>query len=430
MISKRFIKVVPTSGSGTYAFQTNRTLEFQISGQGTVILPELRLQANFNAFSDTAGANRVAMAQDINLNAHTGVGSIIERVRIRSLKYSTKIMEYIDDYPRLCSALNCTMQSKNDFDCELSHTEFARGVGTASGQNLSQYDFANATAPAICDGLVLQSRKHLASALSISLRILAGMLNSSNIDLTEIGGLSISIDLSPNGVVLFGADAGTANYNLTDVELMVPLVMDGSVPSPNPEFDFLSFTSTKKNTSSTSSTLNDNLTLSGVLGVVQTHLPLGYYANSTQDSCALYNPGVKNLEYLLNGQRFPLATRMETGYDDTLTMNQNLDRSGEILRNGLSAFKPYATYSKSCCGVDTLSSWANRNGYGAYVQGVSFDQVSGMGINMQNANFQTVSAQSLQDPANNANTTEYKTYSFYLTRNIVQIDNGVVGITV
>jgi hypothetical protein len=256
------------------------------------------------------------------------------------------------------------------------------------------------------------------------------MLNSTNIDLTEIGGLSVSIDLSPNSVVLWGADAANANYTLTDVELMVPLVLDGSTPSPNPEFDFLSFTSTKKNTSSTSSTLNDNLTLSGVLGVVQTHLPLGYYANSTKDSCAMYNPGLKNLEYLLNGQRYPLATRMETKYDDTAPMDSNQDRFAEIVRNGLSAFKPYATYSKSGVGCDTICARANKLGYGSYVQGCSFDQVSGMGINMVNANFQTVSAQSLSDPANNANTIEYKTYSFYLTRNMVAIDNGQVEITV
>ena len=106
-LEKRFLKITSTSGSGEYTYQNNRTLEFQVSGVGKAILPELRLVGNIAVRN--AGA-AVTMANAINLNANCGLSALIRSVKIRSLGLSAKIIEEIQDYPRLCSMINMMLK--------------------------------------------------------------------------------------------------------------------------------------------------------------------------------------------------------------------------------------------------------------------------------------------------------------------------------
>ena len=137
-LEKRFLKITSTSGSGEYTYQNNRTLEFQVSGVGKAILPELRLVGNIavHANANVDPKTAVAMANDINLNANCGLSAVIRSLKIRSLGLSAKIIEEIQDYPRLCSMVNMMLHSKDDFDCEMTHTEYSRGYGVASRLNL------------------------------------------------------------------------------------------------------------------------------------------------------------------------------------------------------------------------------------------------------------------------------------------------------
>ena len=428
-LEKRFLKITSTSGSGSYTYQNNRTLEFQISGVGKAILPELRLVGNISVQHSTDPATPILMTQNVNLNANCGLSAVIRSLKIRSLGLSAKIIEEIEDYPRLSAMINMMLHSKDDFDSELTHSEYSRGYGVASRLNLVNGS-ESPTAPAVGKSAYdVAQRKALISNGSFSLRLVAGMLMSNNIDLQEIQGLSISIDLNDPKDVFWGADSGDVIYTLTNLRLMVPVVDDGQPPNPNPSFNFLSFVSTKKNITSTAQTSADNLNLANVLGVTTSYLPLGYANNSTYDGQALYNPGLKNIQFLLDGQRFPLNSRIETKYDDTKEPPAQLNQSPEVLRNAMASLKPFKNYSKSGIGVD-MNSWkANEQGWGCFLTGCSFDAVSGLGVNMNNASFQTASEQGLRTPDGSADI-NYKAYNYYLTRQQVDVMRNEVQVSV
>jgi|TARA_Y100000310_G_scaffold345018_1_gene461204 hypothetical protein len=428
-LEKRFLKITSTSGSGDYTYQNNRTVEFQISGVGKAILPELRLVGNIQVRN--AGAN-VTMANEINLNANCGLSAVIRSLRIRSLGLSAKIIEEIQDYPRLCAMVNCMLHGKDDFDNELSHTEYSRGYGVSSVNNLNNANHlgSNPTAPAVGKNAYdVAQRKALISDGSFALRLTAGMLMSNNVDLQEIQGLSISIDLNDPKDVFWGSDSANVTYTLTNLKLMVPVVDDRQPPNPNPSFNFLSFVSTKKNLTSTSQTTSDSLNLTGILGLTTNYLPLGYSNNSAKDGQALYNPCLKQIQYLLDGQRFPLNTPMTTKYNTAVQPPAQLHQSSEVLRNALSSLKPYKNYSKSGVGVDTNSWKANEQGWGSFITGCSFDQVSGLGVNLNNASFQVESQQELRTP-DGTEAINYKAYNYYLTRQQVDIVNNTVEVSV
>jgi len=428
-LEKRFLKITSTSGSGDYTYQNNRTIEFQLSGVGKAILPELRLVGNIKVRGGSGVDDRVVIGDEINLNANCGLSAVIRSLRIRSLGLSAKIIEEIQDYPRLSSMVNCMLHSKDDFDCELTHTEYSRGYGAASNLNLNNSG-STTTAPVVAKNAYdVAQRKALISDGSFALRLTAGMLMSNNVDLQEIQGLSISLDLNDPKDVFWGTGAGNATYTLFNLKLMCPVVDDRQAPNPNPSFNFLSFVSTKKNLTSTSQTTADNLNMSGVLSIATNYLPLGYANNTTYDGQALYNPCLKSIQFLLDGQRFPLNTPIKTKYDDTKEPPAQLNQSPEVLRNALSSLKPYKNYSKSGVGVDVNSWKANTQGWGCFVTGCSFDQVSGLGVNLNNASFQTQTSLALRNPGGTGDS-NYKAYNYYLTRQQVDIQNNQVEVSV
>ena len=286
------------------------------------------------------------------------------------------------------------------------------------------------TAPAVPkNAFDVAQRKALITDGSFALRLVCGMLMSNNIDLQEIQGISVSIDLNDPKDVFWGTGAANADYTLTNVKLMCPVVDDGQPPNPNPSFNFLSFVSTKKNVTSTSQTSADNLNMSNVLGVTTSYLPLGYANNSTYDGQALYNPGLKNIQFLLDGNRFPLNSRIETKYNDAVQPTAQLNQSPEVLRNAMASLKPFNNFSKSGIGADVNSWKANEQGWGCFLTGCSFDAVSGLGVNMNNASFQTASEQHLRTPDGTADV-DYKSYNYYLTRQQVDVVQNDVEVSV
>ena len=455
-LQKRFLKLTSTSGSGTYKYTNNRTLEFQLSGAGKAILSEMRLKGNFLCqITPTGGALRnVQIADLVQLNNNCGLQAMIQRIRIRSLGLSSKIMETIEDYPRMVSALNCVLNSKCDFDTELAHGEWSRGFGQSSERNVrSELEFLGngtltadnaspsvqvggiqrvqqvANAPALASsGQILQQRKMLIGRRAFSMRLFSGILMSNNVSLEDIQGLSISIDLNdPNDV--FKVTGGVMTYELTNVELMIPVVEDNSPPNPNPSMNFLSFVTTKKNLTSTSQTTSDTLNMNGVLGVVSSYVPSGYVNNSGVDGHANYNPNIKNIEWLVNGSRYPLPTQIRTKYNDAVEPHKQLNQSPEVIRNALSALKPFPNYSKTGVGASTNSWRANALGFGSFFSGVSFDQVSGLGISLDKSVLQQVSSQALRSPAGGADQ-NYRMHNFYITRQQVDIVNNNVQVSV
>ena len=455
-LQKRFLKLTSTSGSGDYSYTQNRTLEFQLSGSGRAILSEMRLKGNFLCqITPTGDAIRnVRIADLVQLNNNCGLQAVIQRIRIRSLGLSSKIMETIEDYPRMVSALNCCLNSKCDFDTELSHGEWSRGFGQSSDRNVeSRLEFLGlgtrtadngspsvkngkiqrvkqvANAPTLArSGQILQQRKMLIGERAFSLRLYSGILMSNNVSIEDIQGLSISIDLNdPNDV--FKVAGGVMTYVLKNVELMIPVVDDNTPRTPNTSLNFLSFVTTKKNLTSTSQTTSDTLNMNGVLGMLSSYVPSGYVNNSAVDGHANYNPNIKNIEWLVNGSRYPLSSQIRTKYNDALEPHVQQNESPEILRNALSSLKPFGNYSKTSVGAPTNNWRANKLGFGSFFSGVSFDQVSGLGVSLDKSVLQQVSSQALRSPSGGADQ-NYRMHNFYVTRQQVDIVNNNVQVSV
>ena len=77
-----------------------------------------------------------------------------------------------------------------------------------------------------------------------------------------------------------------------------------------------------------------------------------------------------------------------------------------------------------------MNSWkANEQGWGCFLTGCSFDAVSGLGVNFNNASFQTASEQALRTPDGTAEI-NYKAYNYYLTRQQVDVSQNQVEVSV
>lgn len=441
---KRFLNISPLNGSGRYSYSSgNNIVRFEIGSSGLLSAPEVRYQGTLRCYSDTALTTRVVSTDDININPVIGCQSMISDIHISSLRYSSKVLERIDNYPRLCSSLLSAIGgNKNDFDNNLSHEQLSRGLGN---DDVSQVKNGNYLHESIiftesCQGQIVKrgQRKYLQRDFTFSMRLICGLLQgSTQIDLDQIGGLVIEIHLANDSNFFFGGDAANARFEVIDPQLTAPLltkslpmeVMSERVKTP--VFTFLSFSSLYNVVSSTSSSVVHRMNKRAVLSLFQNLIPVGYINNPAQDSGALYNPQVRTLEYHKDGIQFPLQYTQSSNYQDNVAALQQKTNDPQIIRNYLSAFRNFLDIKDSLLSPLTLSPLLDRLGLGCYSQGVSFDMVTFAGVPLVNSNITTNLDATLDDPANPGNPTNYGLYTFFLEKNsvVVQPDQGVIVVS-
>lgn len=438
---KRYTKITPTNatGSGVFSFKNgNPIIRFTIAEADAFLLaPETRFQFKLKAFNGTT--NRCITQEDaMNLDPKVMASSVIHQLTISSRRYATSIAEQILNYNQLVSIAQPVLSSTRDYATQRSHENLAVGKGILNRKELNQDNskrLTNNTNNATLQHKYLACGNNagpVASANNLgfdcSIPLYCGMFMSENLDLRLLGGLELEITLSPDSAIFNNADSNTF-YQLEECVLNAPILYKSASQMSQSQgptsFDFLSFTSLYNVIQSTNATITNKVGLRGALSMVQKFVPVSYLNNPAQKSLAGWNVGVKRLTFHRNGQRFPLEYSIETERGTGVPLAELIkEKNPQVLLNSLSAFENYKDVKHSTITSQNLADVSDN----FYFLGVSFDQVSGQGIDLSGGTISTEVESTLQNQtfgANNestgVNAVPYGVFTFFLNKETLMI---------
>ena len=438
---KRYTKITPTNatGSGIFSFKNgNPIIRFTIAEADAFLLaPETRFQFKLKAFNGTTG-RCITQEDAMNLDPKVMADSVIHQLTISSRRYATSIAEQILNYNQLVSIAHPALSSTRDYATQRSHESMAVGKGILNRKELNQ---DNKKRRDNNSNVASLQHKYIACGNNAgpvitannfgwdnSVPLYCGMFMSENLDLRLLGGLELEITLSADQAIFNNSDANTY-YELSECVLNAPILyksaqqMSQSMGATS--FDFLSFTSLYNVIQSTSATITNKVGLRGALSMVQKFVPVSYLNNPAQKGLASWNVGVKRLTFHRNGQRFPLEYSVETERGTGTPQNEVIkEKNPQVLVNSLSAFENYKDVKHSTITSQNLADVSDN----FYFMGVSFDQVSGQGIDLSGGTISTEVDSTLQNQTFDANgestsvsVIPYGVFTFFLNKETLMI---------
>ena len=445
-MSKRYLSIASSNGgSGTFGFSKgNPQLNFLISNNGILQTQELRLQGTFKRVLNTnnAGLNEVDQTVDCNIDGFIGVQSTIGNLEISSRQYSNKSLESIQNYPKLVGNFMSGLHSKSGLETQLFHEQGSRGYGVNTPVEDPHFDSTNAGTSYSSAGQILANRKVYCSknGFDFDIRLVCGMFMSNDLDLENIGGLLITINLSPDSNVLYdsnnGSTAGLYHYEIHNPRLVCPVISKTSqqqlqsVQNPSPVINFLSFTSLYNTITSTDNQVVHKVSLRGVISSMSNFVPTSYINNFGENGNAQYNPAIEKLVYNVSGKRFPYEYSLQTDYNQQASFGAQPSTYPQLLRNYMDSFRNSKDIKKSCLNPLICGSDSQVAKHGLFGIGASYDAVSNAGIPAQVDTLGFEIQSKLMNPVEHDTAVgscvpiNYSCYTYYLCRNSIQVVSG------
>ena len=438
---KRYTKITPSnaSGDGVFSFSKgNPVIRFSIAEQDAFLLaPETRLQFKFKAFQDntTSPQTNIQNGGNTNLDCRIGVQSVINTLTISSRRYATSICEQIHNYNQLVSIAHPTLSSTRDILTQRNHEQLAVGQGILNRKEQAQPQ--EKLVASVQNTKTLQ-RKYIQCGGTgtqnvgedCSIQLYAGMFQSNNLDLRLLGGLELEITLAPDSNVFSNAGSNTT-YELSDVILNAPLLYKSAqqmaMPTQPATLEFLTWSSLYNVIQSTNATITNKVGLRGCLSMLQKFVPVKYLNNYGQQADASndfganafngWNVGMKRLTFHRNGQRYPNEYQIITERGDGTPAEEVIfEKNPQIMVNSLSAFENYKDVKHTHITSQNLATRQANN----YYLGVSFDQISGQGIDLSGGTISTEIESALVDPADNV-AKPFGVFTFFLNKNTLVV---------
>ena len=439
-MSKQYLSIACSNGnSGVFGFsQGTPQLRFDVADRGVLQGQELRFQGTLKVVQNADNETPPVLATDVNFDAYTGAQGVIQTLEISSRAYSSRALETIQNYPRLCASLYSALHSKSQYSSQLFHEQMTKGRGFDSdaerNDTNSQVSISNV-------GQTKSQRKPTMykDGVSFDMRLTCGMFMSQDIDLEMLGGLTIEMTLAPDSNVLSGANASDYHYIIENPRIIVP-IMDKSpqaqmdlANSPSSTMSFLSYTSLYNTITSTDNQIVHRTNLRGVVSSFQNYVPVKFINNYANNGLGQYNPAIKQLTFHKGASRFPLEYSILVQNDPTKAPATQKTLYPQVLVNYLSAFRNWRDIKKSCVNSymsnmeQTNRSGGAVSGIGCWGTGCSYDSVSGAGVSANNDTLGFEIQSSLSDPSDADSTaqTPYAVYTYYLCRNQVRVNAGV-----
>ena len=438
---KRYMRLAPSNGSGEFSFSNgNPIIRFSVADTNAMLVgKEMRLCGNLKVMYD--GTNPANYNTATNLDRIGGVQSFIQSVSIGSRRYSANVLEVVHNYPRLATQLYSNTHSSKG----MRTTTFNEHGGVGKGRyNENHLGCIGTTATNATDRILEAQRKATivdTNGFDFALRLNTGLLMNNAIPLNLLGGLEITINLNSNFASLYGADLTTAcRFTITNPYLICPLLylnpaqIQQQADQPSGQFSFMSYQSLYSVIDSTDQAVVHRLNSKNLVSVIQNYIPVKYLNTTLYNNMACWNAGaINNLEYHKDGVRYPLEYTIEVRSDNGTEPNagenlQKLDFNPAILWNSQSAIRNVKDIKRSQVVPENLLGVAKEDS--VYSTGVSWDLVSGVGINVAGTLTYDIKSK-LEDPENNdainpnhSLTTPFAQYSFYLSKNNLLINKG------
>lgn len=438
---KRYMRLAPSNGSGEFSFSNgNPIIRFSVADTNAMLVgKEMRFCGNIKILYD--GSSAVANTTASNVDRIAGIQSFIQSVSIGSRRYSANVLEVVHNYPRLATQLYANTHSAKG----MRTTSFNEHGGVGKGRyNRNHKGSFGTSANNDTDRFLECARKAVmvnTNGFDFALRLNTGLLMNNAIPLNLLGGLEITINLNSNFASIYGQDTTSAcKFTITDPYLICPLLylnpqqIQQSASQPSGAFSFMSYQSLYSVIDSTDQSIVHRLNSKNLVSVLQNYIPVKYLNNTTYNGCAMWNAGdINNLEFHKDGVRYPLEYNLEVRNQNGVGSNanenlQNVDLNPAVLWNAQSAIRNVKDIKRSMIIPENLLGVAKTDS--VYSTGVSWDLVSGAGINVAGTLTYDMKTK-LEDPddndstnADHANQTPFAQYSFYLSKNNLLVNKG------
>ena len=388
MSSNQHLEIIPSNitSDGTLSFKNGQpVIQFIIGEQERYLIGQsLRLTGK--------------SATGLRMNEQLGIYSCFNELHISSQKTAQSI-ETIRHYPRMMSSYLGVTSSLQD------------GISHLNETALIDMNFA------LQQRGVVENPTQLTTKNSFCCPLVCGLLNGTKpIPLSNawgVGGLDISIHLSPDSNVFFSnssATTGIANayYELSDVKLICEVM----TPAPDQlsqimkqtqnVFEYNSIVSQYNTINSRNGVLNFPLGVSKCMGVFMNFVPASHINNLAYDGTATLPPTnndgtraeVTQIIFTRGGERFPLEYNLDTIQKDA-TGNERMD--AQLVRNYMNAVMGFTKIERTNVspfnnfyedyGDDYLYSKEVTEGGVKFGVGVNYDQISGAGVSFKDVPF-------------------------------------------
>jgi len=405
MSSNQHLEIIPSNitSDGTLSFRNGQpVIQFIIGEQERYLIGQsLRLCGKFTAYSSDGAIS--TSATGLRMNEQLGIYSCFNELHISSQRTAQSI-ETIRHYPRMMSSYLGVTSSLQD------------GISHLNETALIDMNFA-----AQQRGVIENPTQLNASGKnSFCCPLVCGLLNgTSPIPLSNawgVGGLDISIHLSPDSNVFFSNSSDTsaiagAFYELSDLKLVCEVI----TPAPDQlsqimkqtqnVFEYNSIVSQFNTINSRNGVLNFPLGVSKCMGVFLNFVPASHINNLAYDGTATLPPTnsdgtraeISQLIFTRGGERFPLEYNLDTLQKDNA---DNITMDPQIVRNFMNAVmgftkiertnvSPYNNYYEDYSEGTNEYVYAKevRDGGVKFGIGVNYDQISGAGVSFKDLPF-------------------------------------------
>ena len=435
------MRLAPSNGSGQFSFSNgNPIIRFSIADTNAMLVgKEMRFCGNVKVYG--TGTTDVVATDAINLDRCGGVQSFISSVSIGSRRYSANVLEVVHNYPRLAAQLYADTHSSKGMRTTSFNEHGGIGKGRYNRNHLGGFGTNfNETA----ERTLMSQRKGTiigANGFDFALRLNTGLLMNNAIPLNLLGGLEITINLNANFASMYGAGVqADCSYKIENPYLICPLLYlnpqqtQAQAQQPSGAFSFMSYQSLYSVIDSTDQSVVHRLNSKNLVSVIQNYIPVKYLNNTSHNGLACWNAGApSSLEYHKDGVRYPLEYTLEIRGDNGAGTNdgenlQKVDLNPAVLWNSQSAIRNVKDIKRSMVIPENLLGMAKEDG--VYSTGVSWDLVSGAGINVAGTLTYDIKTK-LEDPTDNDGTnsnhtlqTPYAQYSFYLSKQSLLVNKG------
>ncbi len=403
MSSNQHLEIIPSNitSDGTLSFKNGQpVVQFIIGEQERYLIGQsLRLTGKFTAFSSDGSIS--TSATGLRMNEQLGIYSCFNELHISSQKTAQSI-ETIRHYPRMMSSYLGVTSSLQD------------GISHLNETALIDMNFA------LQQRGVVENPTQLTTKNSFCCPLVCGLLNgTSPIPLSGawgVGGLDLSIHLSPDSNVFFSNSSSTtsinnAYYELSDVKLICEVI----TPAPDQlsqimkqtqnVFEYNSIVSQYNTINSRNGVLNFPLGVSKCMGVFINFVPASHINNLAFDGTATLPPTnsdgtraeVTQLIFTRGGERFPLEYNIDTIQKND-TGNERMD--AQVVRNYMNAVMGFTKIERT--NVSPFNNFYEDYGSGGELYdyakdvveggakfgiGVNYDQISGAGVSFKDVPF-------------------------------------------
>lgn len=402
--STSYIQIPPSnhSSTGTISYRDgNPVIDFIIGEQDRFLLGHsVRLVGNISIYKTPDGSfgNIPTITDDLNVSPKLSSYSILDQIVLSSQK-TKNVIEHVKHYGRYLSSYLPNIASKQE---ALGHLSVTSNMMPNVELNKRQY-VQNVNGS---DATNRQFRGN-----SFCLNLPTGFLNSKQpIGLSGkgwgVGGLQVSVHLCPDNQVLNGSWTNSF-YQLTDVflvaELITPSVDELSrlMSQTSSTMEYNAISSYYTTIASSNAIINFRIGLSRVLGVFMNFIPSAYLNNlgyeGFQTTPLINNLGaseiapIKQVVFTKGGQRLPLMYNLDT---NVRTKETSEIADPQLTRGFMDTFVPFMNNHKTQQSPLTN----NRIGFDDQAEdftdagqmfgvGVTFDGISGQGVDFRNENF-------------------------------------------